>query len=55
MFDKQYTIKVYLGGQLDPLVEFRVVAQSVKVKGTTLSIDGVVLDFGPNHYVAVTL
>ena len=53
MFDRTYIIKIYLGGQNEPLLEFRVDAQSVKIDGHAVRIDGVTLNFSQNHYIAI--
>jgi hypothetical protein len=53
MFDREYIIKIYLGGQGVPLLEFRVVAQSVQIEGHSIKIDGVTLNFSEHHYIAV--
>lgn len=53
MFDREYIIKIYLGGQNEPLLEFRVVAQSVQLHNHSIRIDGVTLNFSEHHYIAV--
>ena len=53
MFDREYIIKIYLGGQATPILEFSVDAQSVKIDGHAIKIDGVTLNFSEHHYIAI--
>ena len=53
MFDREYIIKIYLGGQGVPLLEFSVDAQSVKIDGHAIRIDGMTLNFSEHHYIAI--
>jgi hypothetical protein len=53
MFERTYIIKIYLGGQATPILEFSVDAQSVKIDGHCVRIDGMTLNFGEHHYIAI--
>jgi hypothetical protein len=53
MFSHRYIIKIYLGGQNEPVLELSVDAQSVQIQGHSIRIDGVTLNFSQNHYIAV--
>lgn len=53
MFDRTYIIKIYLGGQGVPLLEFKVDAQNIQIYGHSIKIDGVTLNFSEHHYIAV--
>jgi hypothetical protein len=53
MFQRNYLVKIYLGGQSYPLVEYHVAAINVAVFQNSLIIDGVKLDYGSMHYIAV--
>jgi hypothetical protein len=53
MFSHRYIIKIYLGGQHRPLVEFSVIAQHIEIHGHSIRIDGITLDFNETHYIAV--
>jgi hypothetical protein len=53
MFSHTYVIKIYLGGQNIPLIQFDVKAQSIHIQNHSLKIDGVTLNFSENHYISV--
>ena len=53
MFDRTHIIKIYLGGQATPILEFSVDAQCVKIDGHAIKIDGVTLNFSEHHYIAI--
>ena len=55
MFDKKYTIRVYLDGQSVPLLEFVTTAVSVNVEHHTVNIDGIRLQFSDNQYITAEL
>jgi hypothetical protein len=52
MFDRRYLVKIYLGGQGVPILEFFVDATSVVVEEHTVTIDGTKLTFDLNNYVS---
>ena len=51
MFDRKYNVKIYLGGQGVPIVEFFVYASHVVVEEHTITIDGVKMVYGENCYI----
>jgi hypothetical protein len=53
MFSHTYVIKIYLGGQNIPLIEFNVTAQCIHIQNHSVKIDGVTLNFSQNHYISV--
>lgn len=53
MFDRKYAVRIYIGGQSSPLLEFFVMAQYIKVLGHSIDIDGTVLNFSDNHCIGV--
>jgi len=53
MFDRTHIIKIYLGGQAKTIFEFSVDAQSVKIDGHAIRIDGMTLNFSEHHYIAI--
>jgi hypothetical protein len=53
MFERKYLVKIYLEKQAVPLLEFTVLAASVRAEGHTLHADGVVMQYSDSHYITV--
>lgn len=53
MFDRKYSVKIYLGGQGVPIIEYYVYASLITIDGHSLTIDGVKMTYSENHYIAV--
>jgi|LakMenEpi03Aug12_release.lakeMendotaPanAssembly.Ray.scaffolds.fasta_scaffold2891026_2 hypothetical protein len=55
MFDRKYIVKIYLGGEGVPTIQYYVSAYRVTVDGHSLTIDGVKMAYGENYYISVEM